>query len=192
MQGVVALPLDCYPFRRCRLTSLRTPEPEGAQGLSSGRPQACGLLIRPASVHTSSHLIPKPVSIHTCGSPCVRRPALAAWASVGLSPGLTPLSPLWICALCCPGSMKGKNTRLHNATRAELWQRFQRPLNDLQLWKALAQRLLDITASLPDLASIHTFLPQIEVTRLRGAGEATGSVCGISAALSGTNPFPGL
>ena len=69
-------------------------------------------------------------------------------------------------------SMKGKNARLHNATRAELWQRFQRPLNDLQLWKALAQRLLDITASLPDLASVHTFLPQIEVTRLCGAGEA--------------------
>ncbi|GAB1297770.1 Nesprin-3 [Apodemus speciosus] len=59
-------------------------------------------------------------------------------------------------------SMKGKNARFHNATRAELWQRFQRPLNDLQLWKALAQRLLDITASLPDLASVHTFLPQIE------------------------------
>lgn len=58
--------------------------------------------------------------------------------------------------------MKGRNTRLHNATRAELWQRFQRPLNDLQLWKALAQRLLDITTSLPDLPSIHTFLPQIE------------------------------
>lgn len=85
--------------------------------------------------------------------------------------------------------MKGKNARLHNATRAELWQRFQRPLNDLQLWKALAQRLLDITTSLPDLASIHTFLPQIEVTRLCGAGEATGPVCGISAALSGISAF---
>lgn len=87
--------------------------------------------------------------------------------------------------------MKGKNARLHNATRAELWQRFQRPLNDLQLWKALAQRLLDITASLPDLASVHTFLPQIEVTRLRGAGEATGPVSGISATLPGTNTFLG-
>lgn len=87
--------------------------------------------------------------------------------------------------------MKGKNTRFHNATRAELWQRFQRPLNDLQLWKALAQKLLDITTSLPDLASIHTFLPQIEVTRLREAGEATGPVCGISSTLSGTSPFLG-
>lgn len=68
--------------------------------------------------------------------------------------------------------MKGKTTRIHNATRAELWQRFQRPLSDLQLWKSLAQKLLDITTSLPDLPSIHTFLPQIEVIRLCGAGEA--------------------
>lgn len=87
--------------------------------------------------------------------------------------------------------MKGKNARLHNATRAELWQRFQRPLNDLQLWKALAQRLLDITASLPDLPSIHTFLPQIEVTRLCGAGEAASPVCGTSATLPGTGAFLG-
>lgn len=69
--------------------------------------------------------------------------------------------------------MKGKNARLHHVTRAELWQRFQRPLNDLQLWKALAQRLLDITTSLPDLPSIHTFLPQIEVSSV-GLGEAAG------------------
>lgn len=86
-------------------------------------------------------------------------------------PGLISLSALRVCALCCPGSMKGKNSRLHNATRTELWQRLQRPLNDLQLWKALAQRLLDITTSLPDLPSIHTFLPQIEVSRFCGAGE---------------------
>ncbi|KAM4852915.1 nesprin-3 isoform 2-T4 [Thomomys bottae] len=59
-------------------------------------------------------------------------------------------------------SMKALSTRLRNAASAELWQRFQRPLRDLQLWKALAQRLLDVTASLPDLPSIHTFLPQIE------------------------------
>ncbi|XP_069887516.1 nesprin-3-like [Dipodomys merriami] len=59
-------------------------------------------------------------------------------------------------------SMKALSTRLRNATGAELWQRFQRPLHDLQLWEALAQRLLDVTASLPDLPSIHTFLPQIE------------------------------
>lgn len=60
--------------------------------------------------------------------------------------------------------MKGKSTRLRNATGVELWQRFQRPLQDLQIWRTLAQRLLDVTASLPDLPSIHTFLPQIEVT----------------------------
>lgn len=59
-------------------------------------------------------------------------------------------------------SMKGRSTRLRNTTGVELWQRFQRPLQDLQLWKALAQRLLDVTASLPDLPSIHTFLPQME------------------------------
>ncbi|XP_029397070.1 nesprin-3 [Mus pahari] len=77
-------------------------------------------------------------------------------------PDLQALSDSVVAAIQEYQSMKGKNTRLHNATRAELWQRFQRPFNDLQLWKALAQRLLDITASLPDLASIHTFLPQIE------------------------------
>lgn len=60
--------------------------------------------------------------------------------------------------------MKGKSARLRNATGVELWRRFQRPLQDLQLWRELAQRLLDVTASLPDLPSIHTFLPQIEVT----------------------------
>ena len=86
----------------------------------------------------------------------------------GLSSGLTPLSP-WLL------SMKGQSARLRNATGAELWQRFQRPLQDLQLWTALAQSLLDITASLPDLPSIHTFLPQVEVTvslpgGLTGAG----------------------
>ncbi|XP_052041103.1 nesprin-3 isoform X2 [Apodemus sylvaticus] len=77
-------------------------------------------------------------------------------------PDLQSLSDSVVAAIQEYQSMKGKNARLHNATRAELWQRFQRPLNDLQLWKALAQRLLDITASLPDLASVHTFLPQIE------------------------------
>ncbi|XP_031211965.1 nesprin-3 isoform X3 [Mastomys coucha] len=77
-------------------------------------------------------------------------------------PDLQSLSDSVVATIQEYQSMKGKNARLHNATRAELWQRFQRPLNDLQLWKALAQRLLDITTSLPDLASIHTFLPQIE------------------------------
>ncbi|XP_059541861.1 nesprin-3 isoform X2 [Myotis daubentonii] len=59
-------------------------------------------------------------------------------------------------------SMKGQSARLRNAAGVELWRRFQRPLRDLQLWRELAQRLLDVTASLPDLPSIHTFLPQIE------------------------------
>ncbi|KAK7817437.1 hypothetical protein U0070_024911 [Myodes glareolus] len=77
-------------------------------------------------------------------------------------PDLQSLSDSVVAAIQEYQSMKGKNARLHHATRAELWQRLQRPLNDLQLWKALAQRLLDITTSLPDLPSIHTFLPQIE------------------------------
>ncbi|XP_075803563.1 nesprin-3 isoform X1 [Microtus pennsylvanicus] len=77
-------------------------------------------------------------------------------------PDLQSLSDSVVAAIQEYQSMKGKNARLHHATRAELWQRFQRPLSDLQLWKALAQRLLDITTSLPDLPSIHTFLPQIE------------------------------
>ncbi|XP_047650448.1 nesprin-3 isoform X2 [Phacochoerus africanus] len=58
--------------------------------------------------------------------------------------------------------LKAKSSRLCNAADVELWQRLQRPLQDLQLWRALAQRLLDVTASLPDPPSIHTFLPQIE------------------------------
>uniref|UniRef100_A0A8C9JC33 Nesprin-3 n=1 Tax=Panthera tigris altaica TaxID=74533 RepID=A0A8C9JC33_PANTA len=75
---------------------------------------------------------------------------------------LQPLSDSVVAALQEYQSMKGKSARLRNATGAELWQRFQRPLQDLQLWTALAQSLLDITASLPDLPSIHTFLPQVE------------------------------
>ena len=58
--------------------------------------------------------------------------------------------------------LKAKTSRLCNAADVQLWQRLQRPLQDLQLWRALAQRLLDVTASLPDPPSIHTFLPQIE------------------------------
>uniref|UniRef100_A0A8C5L2K9 Nesprin-3 n=1 Tax=Jaculus jaculus TaxID=51337 RepID=A0A8C5L2K9_JACJA len=77
-------------------------------------------------------------------------------------PDLQPLADSVVAALQEYQSMKGKSTRLQNATRAELWQRFQRPLHGLQLWRALAQRLLDVTGSLPDLPSIHTFLPQIE------------------------------
>ncbi|XP_076979582.1 nesprin-3 [Tamandua tetradactyla] len=59
-------------------------------------------------------------------------------------------------------SLKGRSSRLCNAVGLELWQRFQRPLQDVQLWRALAQRLLDVTSSLPDLPSLHTFLPQIQ------------------------------
>lgn len=75
---------------------------------------------------------------------------------------LQPLSAGVVAALQEYQSMKGRSTRLRNAAGTELWQRFQRPPQDLQLWRALAQRLLDVTASLPDLPSIHTFLPQIE------------------------------
>lgn len=75
--------------------------------------------------------------------------------------------------------MKGRSTRLRNTTGVELWQRFQRPLQDLQLWKALAQRLLDVTASLPDLPSIHTFLPQMEVTMVLPGGLADAAGGGV-------------
>ncbi|XP_037359860.1 nesprin-3 isoform X2 [Talpa occidentalis] len=75
---------------------------------------------------------------------------------------LQQLSDSLVAAIQEYQSMKGKTTRLRNGAEVELWQRFQRPLQDLQLWRALAQRLLDVTASLPDLPSIHTFLPQLE------------------------------
>ncbi|KAM9203038.1 nesprin-3 [Dugong dugon] len=78
------------------------------------------------------------------------------------SQDLQPLSDSVVAALQEYQSMKGKSTKLRNAAGVELWQRFQRPLQDLQLWRALAQRLLEVTTSLPDLPSIHTFLPQIE------------------------------
>ncbi|KFO21346.1 Nesprin-3 [Fukomys damarensis] len=77
-------------------------------------------------------------------------------------PSLQPLCDSVVSAIQEYKSMKGKSTRQCNATRIALWQCFQRPLHDLQLWRALAQRLLDVTASLPDLPSIHTFLPQIK------------------------------
>ncbi|XP_063452181.1 nesprin-3 isoform X3 [Pan paniscus] len=75
---------------------------------------------------------------------------------------LKPLSDSVIAAIQEYQSLKVKSARLRNAAGVELWQHFQRPLQDLQLWKALAQRLLEVTASLPDLPSLHTFLPQIE------------------------------
>ncbi|XP_029806911.1 nesprin-3 isoform X2 [Suricata suricatta] len=80
-----------------------------------------------------------------------------------LSPqDLQPLSDSVVAALQDYQSLKGRSTRLRNATRVELWRCVQRPLQDLRLWRALAEQLLDVTASLPDLPSIHTFLPQIE------------------------------
>lgn len=66
--------------------------------------------------------------------------------------------------------MKAKSSRLRNAVATELWQRFQRHPQDLQLWRELAQRLLDVTASLPDPPSIHTFLPQVEVSLVLSGG----------------------
>ncbi|XP_054989351.1 nesprin-3 [Sorex araneus] len=60
--------------------------------------------------------------------------------------------------------LKREGTQLRNIAACGLWERFQRHLDGLQPWKDLAQKLLDITASLPDQASIHTFLPQIEAS----------------------------
>ncbi|XP_048218165.1 nesprin-3 isoform X2 [Perognathus longimembris pacificus] len=77
-------------------------------------------------------------------------------------PDLQPLSDRVVAAIQDYQSLKATSTRLRHAAGAELWQRVQRPLRDLRLWTALAQRLLEVTASLPDLPSIHTFLPQIE------------------------------
>ncbi|XP_061037198.1 nesprin-3 isoform X1 [Eubalaena glacialis] len=73
-----------------------------------------------------------------------------------------PLADSVVAAIQEHQSMKAKTSRLRNAVGTDLWQHFQWPLQELQLWRALAQRLLDVTASLPDLPSIHTFLPQIE------------------------------
>ncbi|XP_071069814.1 nesprin-3 isoform X2 [Dasypus novemcinctus] len=78
------------------------------------------------------------------------------------SQDLQPLFDSVVSALQEFQSLKGSSSRLRSAAGLELGQRFQRPLQDLQLWRALAQRLLDVTASLPDVPSIHTFLPQIE------------------------------
>uniref|UniRef100_A0A2R9AL88 Nesprin-3 n=1 Tax=Pan paniscus TaxID=9597 RepID=A0A2R9AL88_PANPA len=82
---------------------------------------------------------------------------------------LKPLSDSVIAAIQEYQSLKVKSARLRNAAGVELWQHFQRPLQDLQLWKALAQRLLEVTASLPDLPSLHTFLPQIEAALMESS-----------------------
>ncbi|ELV12127.1 Nesprin-3 [Tupaia chinensis] len=75
---------------------------------------------------------------------------------------LQPLLDSVVAAIQEYQRLKGKSFRLRSMAGRELWHRFQRPLRDLQPWRDLAQRLLDVTTSLPDLASIHTFLPQIE------------------------------
>uniref|UniRef100_A0A8I5R0K7 Spectrin repeat containing nuclear envelope family member 3 n=1 Tax=Papio anubis TaxID=9555 RepID=A0A8I5R0K7_PAPAN len=82
---------------------------------------------------------------------------------------LKPLSDSVIAAIQEYQSLKGKSARLRNAAGVELWQHFQRPLQDLQLWRALAQRLLEVTASLQDLPSLHTFLPQIEAALMESS-----------------------
>uniref|UniRef100_A0A2K6GN48 Nesprin-3 n=1 Tax=Propithecus coquereli TaxID=379532 RepID=A0A2K6GN48_PROCO len=81
---------------------------------------------------------------------------------IGFPHDLQLLSDSIVAAIQEYQSLKSKSTRLRNAAETELWQRFQRPLQSLQVWKTLAQRLLEVTASLPDLPSLHTFLPQIE------------------------------
>ncbi|XP_074249669.1 nesprin-3 isoform X6 [Saimiri boliviensis] len=82
---------------------------------------------------------------------------------------LQPLSDSVVAAIQEYQSLKGRSARLRNAAGVELWQHFQRPLQDLQLWRALAQRLLEVTASLPDLPSLHTFLPQIEAALMESS-----------------------
>ncbi|XP_059951662.1 nesprin-3 isoform X2 [Mesoplodon densirostris] len=74
-----------------------------------------------------------------------------------------PLADSVVAAIQEHQSMKAKSSRLRNAAGVDLWRHFQRPLQELHLWRALAQRIVDVTASLPDLPSVHTFLPQIEV-----------------------------
>ncbi|XP_069921693.1 nesprin-3 isoform X2 [Oryctolagus cuniculus] len=108
---------------------------------------------------------------------------------LGSAHDLQPLSDAVVTAIQDFHSLKGKSAKLRSAAGAQLWQRLQRPLQDLQLWKALAQRLLDVTASLPDPPSIHTFLPQIEaalaessrlkeqLTMLQLKKELLGGVC---------------
>ncbi|XP_074147480.1 nesprin-3 isoform X2 [Sminthopsis crassicaudata] len=58
--------------------------------------------------------------------------------------------------------IKENSSKLKNRSGTDLWQYFQHPFQEFQLWKALTQKLLTITDNLPDLPSIHTFLPQIE------------------------------
>ncbi|XP_051834391.1 nesprin-3 [Antechinus flavipes] len=58
--------------------------------------------------------------------------------------------------------IKENSSKLKNRSGTDLWQYFQHPVQEFQLWKALTQKLLTITDNLPDLPSIHTFLPQIE------------------------------
>ncbi|XP_036605561.1 nesprin-3 isoform X1 [Trichosurus vulpecula] len=75
---------------------------------------------------------------------------------------LQPLSDSVVTTMQEFQRVKENSSKLRNRSGTDLWQCFQHPVQEFQLWKALAQRLLAITDSLPDLPSIHTFLPQIE------------------------------
>lgn len=92
------------------------------------------------------------------------------WAAALLFLGILTRSLLSRFPLHGAHSMKAKSSRLRNAAGVDLWRHFQRPLQELQLWRALAQRIVDVTASLPDPPSIHTFLPQIEVRMALSGG----------------------
>uniref|UniRef100_A0A8C2RAV7 KASH domain-containing protein n=1 Tax=Capra hircus TaxID=9925 RepID=A0A8C2RAV7_CAPHI len=83
-----------------------------------------------------------------------------------------PLSDSVVAAIQEYQRMKAKSSRLRNAAATELWQRFQRHPQNLQLWRELAQRLLDVTASLFILLSCSRkpCLPQaalMESSRLK-------------------------
>ncbi|XP_028929022.1 nesprin-3 [Ornithorhynchus anatinus] len=73
-----------------------------------------------------------------------------------------PLSANVVTALQDFQSVKGKTAKLLTSTGMELAQGFQHLLRDFQLWKTEAQRLVNITASVPDRSMIPTFLPQLE------------------------------
>ncbi|XP_027712376.1 nesprin-3 isoform X4 [Vombatus ursinus] len=75
---------------------------------------------------------------------------------------LQPLSDSVVTTMQEFQRVKENSSKLRNRSGTDLWQYFQHPIQEFQLWKALAQKLLAVTDSLPDLASIHTFLPQIE------------------------------
>uniref|UniRef100_A0A5F8GS63 Nesprin-3 n=1 Tax=Monodelphis domestica TaxID=13616 RepID=A0A5F8GS63_MONDO len=81
---------------------------------------------------------------------------------VGFDHDLEPLSDSVVTTLQEFQRAKEYSSKLRNRSGTDLWQHFQHVIQEFQLWKALVQRLLAITNSLPDLPSIHTFVPQIE------------------------------